>query len=122
MDYTLNVVINGAEQSVQTIGQLEQALKATNDELAKTDQNSQAFAQLQNQAVTLDAEMSKLTQDAQQFNSQLNSVNSTTEVLNSTIQTTANSAQPDKLNTAVKSYSPVSVIVHLYSELLQLLY
>jgi hypothetical protein len=92
-DYILNVTINGAEQSVQTIGQLEQALKATNDELAKTDANSDAFTQLQQQAVTLDAEMNKLTQDAQQFNSQLNGVNATTNVLNDTIQSTAASAQ-----------------------------
>jgi hypothetical protein len=92
-DYTLNVTLNGVEQSVQTIGQLEQALKATNDELTKVDTNSDAFTQLQQQAVTLDGEMNKLTQDAKQFNSQLTGVNATTNVLNDTIQSTATSAQ-----------------------------
>ena len=100
-DYTLNVTLNGVEQSVQTIGQLEQALKATNDELTKVDTNSDAFTQLQQQAVTLDGEMTKLTQDAQQFNSQLNSVNSTAEVFNSTIQSTATSAQQLGQSTSV---------------------
>ena len=92
-DYVLNVTLNGVDQSVQTIGQLEQALKATNDELAKTDTNSDAFTQLQRQAVTLDGEMSKLTQDAKQFNSQLVSVDKTVDKLTSSIQDTAQASQ-----------------------------
>jgi hypothetical protein len=92
-DYILNVTINGAEQSVQTIGQLEQALKATNDELAKTDANTDAFAKLDSQVKVLEGELVSVTQDASKFNNQLKGINSTSDMLSSSLQDTATQAQ-----------------------------
>lgn len=92
-DYILNVVVNGAEQSVSTIGELENALKATNDELQKTEANSGAFSQLQSQAKTLEAELNVVAKDASTFNNQLKTLNTTADVLGNTFQDTANQAQ-----------------------------
>ena len=92
-DYILNVTINGAEQSVQTIGQLEQALKDTNVELAKTETNTTAFAKLDNQVKVLEGELVSVTQDASKFNNQLKNINSTSDILSSSLQDTATQAQ-----------------------------
>jgi hypothetical protein len=90
--YELNVKINGVEQSVSTIGALEQAIKATNDELAKTDANTKSYQELQTQAKLLETEMSVLNKDASQFNNSVKILNTTTSTLNNTILETANAA------------------------------
>jgi hypothetical protein len=92
-DYTLNVTINGAEQSVQTIGQLEAALRATNLEMSKIDQNTQEFVNLENQAKKLETELTNLTSDSSKFNTQLKAINTSSQQLNTTLNNTAEAAQ-----------------------------
>lgn len=45
-DFSLNVKINGVEQAVTTVGELELALKATREELRNVELGSQAFDEL----------------------------------------------------------------------------
>lgn len=92
-NYELNVKINGVEQSVNTIGELEAALKATNDELSKTEANSKSFDQLTRQAQNIENYLGVLTADAQTFNTQLKSVTQTTNTLGQTFQQTADAAE-----------------------------
>lgn len=55
-DFSLNVKINGVEQAVTTVNELEAALRATREELKNTQIGSQAFEQLSTQAQTLQRE------------------------------------------------------------------
>ncbi len=92
-NYELNVKINGVEQSVNTIGELEQALVATNNELQKTEQTSKSFGELTRQAQNIENYLGVLTQDAATFNSQLKTVSTTTSTLGTTFQQTADAAE-----------------------------
>jgi hypothetical protein len=91
-DYVLNISINGAEQSVQTIGQLEQALKATNDQLSKVDKNSQEFSQLTNQAKTLETALVGVSQDAKTMDTSLKGAANSAKTLNTNLSATAQAA------------------------------
>ena len=55
-DFSLNVKINGADQVITTVGQIEQALVATREELKNVDIGSDAFQKLSTQAQTLQRE------------------------------------------------------------------
>lgn len=88
-DFELNVRVNGVEQTVNTIGGLEQALADTNAQLQKVDQNSKEFSFLTNQAKNLEKVIGALSTDAAEFNSELKTVNATTQQLNQSFTTTA---------------------------------
>ena len=55
-DFSLNVKINGADQVITTVGQIEQALVATREELKNVAIGSDAFQDLSTQAQTLQRE------------------------------------------------------------------
>ena len=55
-DFSLNVKINGVDQAVNTVSQIEQALIATRNELKNVAIGSTAFEQLSTQAQTLQRE------------------------------------------------------------------
>lgn len=59
-DFSINVKVNGVEQSVSTIGELEDALKATNDELANLSIGSAEFNELSKQARVLDSNLKNI--------------------------------------------------------------
>lgn len=91
-NFELNVKINGIEQSVSTIGALEQALAATNAQLVTVEKNSKEFGFLTNQASNLETVLSAVSTDAQTLSSNLNSVNQSASQLNNTFTETANAA------------------------------
>ena len=91
-NFELNVKINGIEQSVSTIGALEQALADTNQQLASVEKNSKEFGFLTNQASNLETVLKAVSTDAQTFSSNLNSVNQSASQLNNTFTETANAA------------------------------
>jgi hypothetical protein len=91
-DFELNVKVNGVEQSVSTIGELEKALAATNQQLTQVEQNSKEFKFLQNQAQNLEKVLGALSGDAQQLDKSLKGVNQTTKTLNQTFTSTAQAA------------------------------
>ena len=43
-DFQLNVKINGIEQTLQSVGDLERALQETNDQLKGVEKNSKQFS------------------------------------------------------------------------------
>lgn len=91
-NFELNVKVNGIEQTVSTIGQLEQALAATNQQLTQVEENSKEFNFLSNQAKNLETVLTAVTQDANKFNKSLGDVSKTTKEINSTFTNTAQAA------------------------------
>ncbi len=73
-NYELNVKINGVEQSVTTIGQLETALSQTNDQLQGVEQNSTAFTELNNQASQINTTFAQVATEAGAMNQQISNV------------------------------------------------
>ena len=56
----LKVVLDGAEQTINTVSQLEDALQRTKSELAGLEIGSTAFKNLQGQARHLDSELKNI--------------------------------------------------------------
>jgi hypothetical protein len=90
--FELNVKVNGVEQSVKTIGQLEKALEDTNKQLASVEESSREFKFLQNQAQNLEKVLGALSDDAGKLDKSLKGVNSTSKTLNQTFTSTAQAA------------------------------
>jgi hypothetical protein len=67
-DFSLNVKINGAEQAVTTVSQIEQALIATRNELKNVAIGSTAFQELSTQAQTLQREFVNSYKETTNFN------------------------------------------------------
>ena len=67
-DFSLNVKINGAEQAVTTVSQIEQALIATREELKNVAIGSDAFQKLSTQAQTLQREFVNSYKETTNFN------------------------------------------------------
>ena len=91
-DFILNVKLNGVEQSVSTIGELEQALQDTNKELSQIDESSKDFKVLTDQAKSLDKALQTVSKDASEFNKQLKGVDTQAKQLNTTFNTTTQAA------------------------------
>jgi hypothetical protein len=91
-NFELNVKLNGIEQSVSSIGELEQALAATNKQLSQVEENSKEFKFLENQASNLEKVLGALTTDANNFNKSLKGVDNTTKQLNNSFNSTAQAA------------------------------
>ena len=67
-DFSLNVKINGVEQAVSTVSQIEQALIATRNELKNVAIGSDAFQKLSTQAQTLQREFVNSYKETTNFN------------------------------------------------------
>jgi hypothetical protein len=91
-EFELNIRVNGLEQTVTTIGGLEQALAATNKQLQQVEENSKDFGFLQNQAKNLENVLTALTTDAKAFDNSLKGVNTSAKNLNTTFNQTADAA------------------------------
>lgn len=83
-DFQLNVKLNGVEQAVSTVGELEAALKATRAELKNVEKDSAAFDQLSNQARTLQKEL-KDVKEATNFDQNLGQLTESVGRLASTV-------------------------------------
>lgn len=83
-DFQLNVKLNGVEQAVSTVGELENALKATRAELKNVEKDSAAFDQLSNQARTLQKEL-KDVKEATNFDQNLGQLTESVGRLASTV-------------------------------------
>jgi hypothetical protein len=90
--FELNVKVNGIEQTVSTIGQLEQALADTNKQLQNVDKTSKDFGFLKNQAQNLERVLGAVSDDAAVLNKNLGDVNKTTKELNTTFTNTTQAA------------------------------
>jgi hypothetical protein len=67
-DFSLNVKINGVEQAVNTVSQIEEALIATRNELKNVAIGSDAFEKLSTQAQTLQREFVNSYKETTNFN------------------------------------------------------
>jgi len=70
-NFSLNVKINGTEQAVSSIGEIESALRATKQELKDVEVNSTAFDELSKQARTLQDELKGSFREATNFDKNL---------------------------------------------------
>lgn len=103
-EFELNVRVNGIEQTVTTIGGLEQALAATNKQLAQVEENSKEFGFLTNQAKNLETVLTALSSDAKTFDNSIKGVNASAKNLNSTFNQTAEAASGlENASTAAKN-------------------
>lgn len=84
-NFSLNVKVNGVEQSVSTIGQLEEALNATREELKGIEIGSESFKELTTQARVLQGELENTFEKATNFNGQLDNITQSVGRLGSTI-------------------------------------
>jgi hypothetical protein len=89
-DYQLNVKLNGVEQAVTSVGDMEKALEMTNEELSKLDKNSKAFADLSKQSKTIEAQFKNTTASADNLNKSVNQVTSSVKNLGNTVTTGGN--------------------------------
>ena len=83
-DFSINVKLNGVDQAVSTVGQLEDALKATKDELKNIEVGSDAFEELTKQARTLQNEL-KDVKEATNFDKNLGQLGESVGRLGSTV-------------------------------------
>jgi hypothetical protein len=105
-DFQLNVKINGIEQTLQSVGDLERALQATNDQLKGVESNSREFSFLTNQANNISTVFNAVTESATGFSDSLNSVNQSAQKLGDTITNGANISS--ELNSAGASATNLS--------------
>ena len=86
-DYQLNVKLNGVEQAVTSVGDMEKALQETNDELSKLDKNSKAFADLSKQSKAIEAQFKNTSTSADALNKSVGQVTNSVKNLGNTITT-----------------------------------
>lgn len=88
-NYELNVQINGVEQSISTIGELENSLQATNNQLQNIDKNSEAFNDLNAQANKVEQTFTEISQSASTLNKNINRVTQAAGNLGNVVTTAA---------------------------------
>lgn len=86
-DYQLNVKLNGVEQSVKSVGDLEKALEMTNEELSKLDKGSKEFADLTKQSKTIEAQFKNTAASADTLNKSVNQVTGSVKNLGNAVTT-----------------------------------
>ena len=86
-DYQLNVKLNGVEQAVTSVGDMEKALAETNAELSKLDKNSKGFAELSKQSKTIEAQFEKTSTSADELSGSINKVTNSVKNLGNTVTT-----------------------------------
>lgn len=84
-DLRLNVVIGGVEKSISTVNELEQALRATREELKNVAIGSDAFQKLSDQAVNLQREFVNSYKETTNFNKNIAELGQSVGSLASTI-------------------------------------
>ena len=84
-NFQLNVKINGVEQSVKTVGELEAALKATKEELKGLEVGSEAFETLASQARKLQDELKGSFKEATNFDKSLGQLTESVSRLGSSV-------------------------------------
>jgi hypothetical protein len=84
-EFQLNVKINGVDQSVRTIGDVEQALKATREELKGLEVGSEAFEELARQARILQNELKESFKEATNFDKSLGQLTQSVARLGSSV-------------------------------------
>ena len=84
-NFSLNVKINGADQAVSSIGEIEAALRATKQELKGVEIGSQAFEELSNQARRLQDELKESFKEATNFDKNLGKLGESVGRIGSTV-------------------------------------
>lgn len=84
-DFSLNIKINGAEQVISTVGQIEEALKQTREELKNVAIGSEEFQRLSDQAVNLQREFVNSYKETTIFNKNIQELGQSVGSLASTI-------------------------------------
>lgn len=102
--FELNIRVNGIEQTVKSVGELEKAIEATNEELAKTKQGSKEFGFLENQSKNLKKIFDAVNVTTSQFNDKLKDVSNSAKMFGTTVTNNMNiSSQLDKAGVSVEN-------------------
>jgi len=92
-DFEINVKVNGVEQTVKTISQLETALQQTQAELSGLEIGSREFKSLENQSKNLEKILGALNEDVSGFTKNVSKSATATQKMASAIQDTAEATQ-----------------------------
>ena len=84
-DFSINVKIGGVEQSISTIAQLENALRATKEELKNVEIGSQAFEELGQQAAKVQKELQNSFKEVVNFDKSIAQLGESVSRIGSTI-------------------------------------
>jgi len=84
-DYQLNVKLNGVEQAVSSVGDMEKALEMTNAELSKLDKNSKGFTELSKQSKTIEGQFKTTKTSADTLGKSINQVTASVKNLGNTV-------------------------------------
>ena len=86
-DYQLNVKINGVEQAVSSVGEMEKALVETNAELSKMDKNSKGFSEVSKQSKSIENQFKSTKTSADSLDKSLTKINGSVKNIANTITT-----------------------------------
>jgi len=92
-DFEINVKINGVEQTVKTISQLETAIQQTQAELTGLQSGTREFKSLENQSKNLENIFKALNEDVSGFTKNVTKSAGATKKMASAIQDTAEATQ-----------------------------
>lgn len=92
-DFEINVKINGVEQTVKTISQLETAIQQTQAELGGLEVGTREFKSLENQSRNLENIFKALNEDVSGFTKNVSKSAGATQKMASAIQDTAEATQ-----------------------------
>lgn len=92
-DFEINIKVNGVEQTVKTISQLETAIQQTQAELSGLEVGSREFKSLENQSRNLENIFNALNEDVAGFTKNVSKSASATQKMASAIQDTAEATQ-----------------------------
>lgn len=109
-DYQLNVTLNGVEQAVSSVGDMEKALEQTNKELLKLDKNSKGFSNLSKQSKSIEKEFKTTSKGAENLGKNIDKVTSSVKNLSGTI--TAGAMIAGEFDNASQSASDLTVDIN----------
>jgi hypothetical protein len=92
-DFEINIKVNGVEQTVKTISQLETAIQQTQAELSGLEVGSREFKTLENQSRNLENIFNELSKDVSGFTKNVSKSAAATQKMASAIQDTAEATQ-----------------------------
>ena len=86
-DYKINITIDGVEKTVTSIGEMEQALQSTNEEITKIGTGGEEFSKLNKQAKDIEKTFTSTTKSANNLDKSIDNITSSVKNMGNTIKT-----------------------------------
>ena len=84
-DYKINITIDGVEKTVSSVGELEQALQSTNEEIVKIGTGGDEFAKLNKQSKEIEKTFTSTTKSANNLDKSIDNVTASLKDMGTTI-------------------------------------